>query len=147
MVSESIKNSVYWVSCVSKKKTRRAAAEDLYVSAWFSKARAFAESTGAPWFILSAKYGLVSPDEEIAPYDLTLNKMAIGDRRRWADRVLAQLEDQAIRPERIVMLAGARYREFLEPKLRAMGIHVEVPMEGLRIGEQLSWLTQQTQDG
>ena len=36
---------------------------------WFYKARTYVERTGRPWFVLSAKYGLVHPDEVIAPYD------------------------------------------------------------------------------
>lgn len=140
-------NTVYWLSCVSQKRTAPAAAKDLYISDLFSKARSYIESTGAPWFILSAKYGLISPESVIAPYDLTLNKMAIADRRQWADRVLDQLDKQGLDPQRIVMLAGARYREFLTPALKTMGVEVYVPMEGLRIGEQLRWLGEQVQRG
>ncbi|MCE2939855.1 MAG: DUF6884 domain-containing protein [Armatimonadota bacterium] len=38
------------------------------------------------------------------------------------------------------ILAGDRYREFLAPMLQARGVQVDVPMQGLRIGEQLRWL-------
>ncbi|MBT78694.1 MAG: hypothetical protein CL798_10955 [Chromatiales bacterium] len=143
---KNVKGTIYLVSCVSQKRAASSIAKDLYISDWFSKARAYAEMSGFPWLILSAKYGLVSPDEIIKPYELTLNKMAIADRRHWAKQVLEQLEAQLSTPKRIVMLAGARYREFVEPELRAMGIDIDVPMEGLRIGEQLSWLGHQTQD-
>lgn len=54
--------------------------------------------------------------------------------------MLAQLPKKMPHPKRMVMLAGMRYRELLEPRLRARGIDVHVPMEGLRIGEQLSWM-------
>jgi hypothetical protein len=137
------RDAVYWVSCVSQKLDKPAAAQDLYVSSLFSKARSYVESKDAPWWILSAKYGLVAPKDVIAPYDQTLNHMAIADRRRWADKVVTQLAEQPTKPRRVVLLAGARYREFLEPKLKAMGIEVLVPMEGLRIGEQLNWLNSQ----
>ena len=40
----------------------------------------------------------------------------------------------------MVFLAGERYREFLARHLASRGVEVSVPMEGLRIGEQLSWL-------
>lgn len=145
--SGDFKDAEYWVSCVSQKQNMPAAAKDLYISSLFSKARSYVELKHAPWSILSAKYGLVSPDATIAPYEKTLNNMAVADRRRWADMVIEQMGRQATRPKCIVMLAGARYREFLEPRLRAMGIQVHVPMEGLRIGEQLSWLGKQAQDG
>jgi hypothetical protein len=42
----------------------------------------------------------------------------------------------------VVFLAGERYREFLARHLASRGVEVSVPMEGLRIGEQLSWLGQ-----
>jgi hypothetical protein len=29
---------------------------------WFLKSRRYVEQSGAPWFILSAEYGLVPPD-------------------------------------------------------------------------------------
>lgn len=41
------------------------------------------------------------------------------------------------------ILAGDRYREFLTPMLQARGVQVDVPMQGLRIGEQLRWLDRQ----
>ena len=145
--SKDATGTVYWVSCVSKKQTKPTAAKDLYISDLFSKARSYVENKGAPWFILSAKYGLVPSNEIINPYDLTLNKMGVADRRRWANQVLEQFDAQESKPRRIVMLAGARYREFIEPSLKSMGIEVVVPMEGLRIGEQLSWLGHQVQHG
>lgn len=136
-------DTVVLVSCVSQKRARATAAKDLYVSDWFVKARAYAERLGVPWFILSAEYGLVDPDAVIAPYEKTLNTMSSPARRDWADRVFSQLRSAAPDARSVVFLAGARYREFLAERLRARGITVEVPMQGLRIGEQLSWLGRQ----
>ena len=133
--------SLCLVSCVGRKRSSPAPASDLYTSPWFRKARAYAERVGGPWFVLSAKHGLVQPDEMIAPYDLTLNTMPVADRRRWAAKVLTQLEPHLDGVGSVVFLAGQRYREFLTPSLRSRGLVVSVPMQGLRIGEQLSWLT------
>ncbi len=62
------------------------------MSEWFLRARRYVEASRCPWFILSAKYGLVSPDEVIAPYEKTLNDMGAGERREWASRVQAQMD-------------------------------------------------------
>ena len=132
--------SIHLLSCVGQKRSTDAPARDLYTSPWFHKARAYADRTGLPWFVLSAKYGLVHPDEVIAPYELTLNTMPVVDRRRWASEVLSQLEPHLNGVGSVVFLAGQRYREFLEPSLRSRGLSVPIPMEGLRIGEQLRWL-------
>ncbi len=77
----------------------------------------------------------------ISPYDLTLNTMPIAARRQWAIRVLNELEPHLDGIESVVFLAGQRYREFLAASLRGRGLSISVPMEGLRIGEQLRWLT------
>jgi hypothetical protein len=132
--------TVYLVSCVSQKRERACAARDLYVSEWFCKARRYAEASGCPWFILSAEYGLVPPDQVVAPYERTLNKMRVADRRAWAGWVARQLAQVVPDLSRVVFLAGKRYRELLTVHLVGRGVAVSVPMEGLRIGEQLSWL-------
>jgi hypothetical protein len=46
-------------------------------SDWFLKARHYVDQSGAPWFILSAEYGLVPPDQVISPYERTLNTMPV----------------------------------------------------------------------
>lgn len=80
------------VACAAA-KVQSAAAKDLYVSSLFRKSRTFAERNADSWYILSAKHGLVSPDQVIEPYDLTLNRMPIADRRPWAAHVNRQLEE------------------------------------------------------
>jgi hypothetical protein len=140
MLSIDSTTTIYLISCVSKKRDRACEARDLYVSDLFRKARRFAEVSGSPWFILSAEHGLVAPVQVIAPYERTLNAMAVGVRRAWAMRVLLQIEEAMPELSRAVFLAGARYREFLVRELVARDVEVAVPMEGLRIGEQLSWL-------
>ena len=138
--------TVYLVSCVSQKREHECEARDLYVSVLFSKARRFVEASGCPWFILSAEHGLVTPGQVIAPYERTLNTMGIAERRGWAKRVAAQLADAVPDLSRVVFLAGERYREFLARHLEGSGVEVSVPMQGLRIGEQLSWLGQHSPD-
>jgi hypothetical protein len=129
----------YLVSCVGQKARAPTRAADLYTSAWFQKARNYVEAVGAPWFILSAEHGLVGPETVIAPYEKTLNHMGVEARREWAGRVIGQMESQLPQCEEIIVFAGARYREFLMDYLRRRAARITVPLEGLRIGEQLSW--------
>lgn len=137
--------SLYLVSCVSSKRDRPAPAHELYTSAWFQKARSYVETTGCPWFILSAEHGLLAPGEVVAPYEKTLNSMPINERRAWSRGVLQRLEEVVSHGDRVIFLAGARYREFLGEALTRMGVRVEAPLEGKRIGEQLQWLTEHAQ--
>lgn len=136
----SRKQTVYLLSCVSRKSARRARARDLYQSPWFRKARAFVEKTTVPWFILSAKYGLLHPDRVISPYDQTLSLMTAAERRSWAGRVIRQMNKHLPRSDRIVVLAGVRYRQHLMAYLRQHAPKVSVPLAGMGIGRQLQWL-------
>lgn len=131
---------LFLVSCVKTKLSEPAAARELYVSDWFRKARACVERDGGAWRILSAKYGLVHPDDVIRPYEKTLNTMRVAERRVWARDVLKALEPCLANADTVVFFAGERYREFLEPSLGGRGIRLDVPMKGLSQGRQLAWL-------
>jgi hypothetical protein len=132
--------TVYLVSCVSKKRSTPARARDLYTSDWFVKARDYVERSRSLWFILSAEHGLVPPDLTMAPYERTLNYMSAAERRAWAARVKAQMETSLPIVDRVVVLAGLRYREYLMDYLAQRARIVEVPMKGLTIGRQLHYL-------
>lgn len=127
------------VSCVSRKLPVAAQARELYVSDWFKKARAYAEKTGDGWFILSAFYGLLAPDRVIEPYERTLNGQREKERRAWAARVAADLRRSVPPGSRLIILAGELYRRELIPLLN-QDYRIEVPMRGLGIGQQLSFL-------
>jgi hypothetical protein len=133
--------AVVLVSCVKSKLSRSAPARELYTSTWFEKVRYIVEASGARWFVLSSRYGLVAPNVEIAPYEYTLNSLGVSERQAWAADVLKAFFPLLTNEKRVVMFAGDRYREFLVEPLERHGITVEVPMAHLRRGEQLSWLS------
>ena len=134
---------VVLVSCVSQKDNKPRPAEDLYLSSWFKKAGAYAKQIGDEWYILSAKYGLLQPTETISSYDITLNNMKSPARKLWAQGVFEQLKTIINPGDEIVFLAGTKYRENLIAPLKKIGAQISIPMEGLRIGEQMSWLKKQ----
>ncbi len=132
------------VSCASQKLDEPAPAKDLYISALFTKNMAYAKTLQPDSiFILSAKYGLLTLDEEIEPYDVTLKNMKSSEVKAWARRVLAQLAKYAdLEADEFVFLAGMPYRKYLVPQIK----HVQVPLEGMGIGKQLQFLTQRAED-
>lgn len=130
-------NPVHLVACVAGKLDRAAPARELYTSPWFQKARAYVERQGGPWFILSAKYGLIAPHEVIEPYDETLSRMRAGASRLWGARVIEAMAREIEADTPLVVLAGRNYRDPLWPSIQR---RASVPMEGLGIGAQLAWL-------
>ena len=131
------------VSCGRRKVSNAVPAKDLYCSPQFRKTRELVESQGWPWFILSAKHGLLDPERRTEPYDMTLNNMGAAERREWAKTVMDALEPRLTGVRSIVIFAGETYRKHLAPDLCSRGIEVHVPMEGLLQGEQLAWLNAQ----
>ena len=128
---------VFLVACVGQKGEAAAPAADLYTSDWFRKARAYVESQGGTWFILSALHGLVDPGQVIEPYNVTLNNMPAGERRAWGARLAEQLAARIPADQPVVFLAGRNYRD---PLASWAGDRATVPMQGLGIGEQKAWL-------
>ena len=133
------------VSCGKSKRGTPAQARELYISPLFRGLREYAESAADAWYILSAKYGLLAPDAVIEPYEMTLNAMRKPERDAWARRVEQQLTEVIPVGAEVTLLAGARYREALEPFLRARGNPVVIPLEGLPMGHQLAWLKRHRQ--
>lgn len=131
------------VQCVSKKRATPQRARHLYTSQLFVNAAAYAEKISTEWFIISAKYGLVKPTEIIEPYDVTLKDMSAFERKQWARQVFAELKPILHISDTVVMLAGSIYRKDLVKMIEVFGCRVEIPLEGLRIGEQVSWLKKQ----
>jgi cytoplasmic iron level regulating protein YaaA (DUF328/UPF0246 family) len=114
----------------------------LYVSTLFVGRRRYVERTCSQWWILSALHGLVSPEEVLQPYDVTLKDAGRAARRAWSHKVLAALDDRvAPRAGDVVEIhAGAEYRDFgLEQGLQQRGVTVLVPTARMPLGRQLAF--------
>ena len=131
------------ISCVSKKREHKPKAKYLYQSTLFKYALKYSQKlTPDKIYILSALYGLVELDEEINPYNKTLNKMKKIEKQEWSNKVLNQLKQKNIDliNDEFIILAGKNYREYLVDEIK----NYKIPMEGLGIGEQLSFLKRNT---
>lgn len=126
------------ISCARQKLPHRAKAKDLYISTLFKLNMKYANRLNPDAvLILSAKHGLLDLERQIEPYELTLNNMGVNEIKQWASRVLSQLKRLCtIEETEFVFLAGEKYRKYLLPHIP----NAQVPLKGLRIGEQLKKL-------
>ena len=127
------------VGCVKRKAPGPARAGELYESALFRDRRGDVETRAARWFILSAKYGLVEPEDLIEWYDLDLSDLSRQERREWAAGVLATLRAKLgdLAGYRFEVHAGQSYFDFgLEAGLVASRAAVNIPTRGLAYGLQ-----------
>lgn len=130
---------VIFIACSSKKLSRSAKAEDLYISPLFNLSWEYAKKLKPDnIYILSAKYGLVDPGMVLKPYNITLNNMSAKGIRVWADKVIAQMRGKRIdfSKDNVIFLAGDNYRKHIVPLFK----NHRVPMKGLGIGKQLKYL-------
>jgi hypothetical protein len=129
------------VTCVKEKAESPRAAKDLYTSSLFRKERAYAEASGAPWFILSAEHGLVAPDEWLAPYERYLPDTPSSYREAWADWVVQRLALLLgeLRGLVLEIHASEDYLSPLRPRFVRAGATIREPLKGLRQGERLAW--------
>lgn len=130
------------VSCVKTKREEPATPRNLYTSDYFKKMRSYAEQYHDDWWILSAKHGLLDPDgEPIAPYNETLTGATKAEKREWSEQVVEQLGEQELLSDDVTLVlhAGKDYYEELLPLLEDSDVSVEIPTEGLAIGQKKSW--------
>jgi hypothetical protein len=129
------------IACVKQKLDHPAPARDLYTSDLFRKEREYAARSGVPWFVLSAKHGLVDPDEQLEPYDLHLAKTPAAYRDSWGARVVLQLEglESPLDGKVIELHAGAAYADAIRDRLAGRGAQVREPLQGLQLGPRLAW--------
>jgi hypothetical protein len=100
------------LGCSKRKLPHAAKARDLYQGALFKAGMAYAGRIGADVAILSAKHGLLHPDDIIAPYDEPLT-MAKAYEYAQQESVRAELKDLTSGYDRIVVIAGKPYRFLL----------------------------------
>jgi cytoplasmic iron level regulating protein YaaA (DUF328/UPF0246 family) len=138
-------NKIVLISCASKKLAYKSKAEDLYISTLFRLSFAYAKKLKPDKiFILSAKYGLLNLNDEIATYNETLNNKSVGDIKIWAGKVVTDLGKMVnLKSDMFVFFAGKKYREHILPHIR----YYEIPLKGLRIGEQLQFLKVKIEQG
>ena len=141
----AVRPDLLLVTCVKTKQPMPAAAQDLYRSPLFDRQRAYAQRTGAPWFILSAEHGLVAPDEWLAPYERYLADTPTAYREAWGRWVVARLSLLAgpLQEKIVEVHASEEYVAAIRAHLLDSGSTLVEPLRGLSQGRRLAWYDQQ----
>ncbi len=125
------------IGCTVSKRNKPCKAGEMYIpSQLFRKSFILAKKTGLPIYILSAKYGLISENRIIAPYDLTLKLMSQTELDQWAISVAEQVK-AIIGDGDLLVLASEIYLTFA----RHINNKIINPLNKLRIGKRSQWLS------
>lgn len=129
---------IVFISCVKTKLPYEEMAKNLYCSNYFKTCYKYAEFLKPDnIYILSAKYGLLEPNDLIEPYELTLNKMSIKERKQWAEKVIGQLKNKNVSfNQKAVFLCGNKYNQFLKNKF----VEYETPLCNMGFGYQIQYM-------
>jgi hypothetical protein len=130
------------VACSNLKTKEPSKARDIYEGLTFQLAKAYAERYSQRWLIISAKYGLLDPDQTIESYDLSLQNMTVAERKQWSDNIRRQIVELNLCGDKLVILAPGLYsRNLPDELLHSRFRKVEIPMTGLLgIGQFQKWL-------
>lgn len=140
------------IGCSKRKHAIRGytRARDLYDSDLFTKRVKHVEDRKIPWYILSAKSGLLKPTTLVRTYDQVLMQMPEIEVAEWHVGVVNQVftelyydfKSPNLEDVTIELHAGKYYCEPLATILGIFGIEVVRPVEGLGIGQQLAYYSQ-----
>lgn len=128
------------ISCSKNKMATDCIAQEMYSkSLLFSKTLNYCHRQNYDLiFILSAKYGILSPSDKISPYELTLNSFSKSELKKWASGCLKVLSDAGVVESQFDFYSGKIYFEELS-KLLPCSTNV---LKGLGIGKRLKFLNQ-----
>jgi cytoplasmic iron level regulating protein YaaA (DUF328/UPF0246 family) len=147
---------IYLIGCGKSKRSEATEAWNLYTGNLYGAARRYVmaeretRAGDGDWWILSAAHGLLDPVAVVEPYDETLTRGGKEKREKWSVKVVRQLNywyGQGLARVTVVLLAGDAYASELVPKLESLGVTVEQPLEGLQLGQRLSWFKKNTRGG
>jgi len=102
------------VSASRRMKSKASPAREMYEGPLFRMVKRFCEAKGYDYAVVSPKHCLVLPDELVEPHsDVNLaDEKVFG---RLQEKVLSRLKEILPRYDRVIIVAGTRYRELLKP--------------------------------
>jgi hypothetical protein len=104
---------------------------ELFESPGFARTRDRAVRSGIPWFVLSAKHGLLDPHDVVSPYEVQIGDQSPAYRTAWGEWVVAQLGDRVRLEGRTVEVhGGVDFAQPLRQALSRRGASLEIPLPG-----------------
>ena len=121
------------LSCTKKKKNYSCTAREMYSSSEiFTTAFKYAKLISNDIYILSSKYGLLSCDDIVEPYDECINDITLAERKEWARGIIDNLTQCSnLQEDSFEIITGKAYYEDLIDSLA----HYSIPLKGKGISQ------------
>lgn len=134
------------IACTKTKAAHAAPAAMLYRSPLFRKSLLYAMSNADRVYIISAKYGILAPDEIVDPYELSIKQLKKHQKGEWIRKVESSLKNIISKKDQALVLAGAEYTKPMLRPLREIGCTVRTPLAGKSLGSRISWLRSENRE-
>ena len=114
-IMEGLRKVLVINGCSQSKLSHPAPAREFYTGQLFRMVRKFSELHGFEQRIVSGKYGLLTLNDLVDPYDLKISTKA--DIKRVQDKCLYRLVELHKAYDSIIVILGKKYREVISPIL------------------------------
>jgi len=137
--------SVAIIPCTNQKSDVAGPAREVWAGSHFQLVLANAEINFEYTYVMSYKYGLIIPDQEIEPYDLNIKNAAMREKLEWWLKLREHIAMASkMNPRIVAVYTGNFERErFIREWIRNGVRNIIVPWQGLGIGQRI----QQVYDG
>lgn len=145
-VYKEINMKIAFINCSKEKRKGTWPAGLIYdESDLFKKSKSYVKSQAFDqYYILSAKFGLLHPEDVIESYNVALKDFKKAELMEWASKVNEQLKERVPDMTEAHFYTSEDYCRYLIPLLEGRGIKVTRYLEGLSIGRKLSWYKNNT---
>ncbi len=124
------------ISCSKSKLAGPQRVRELYTGDTFKLAVKAAEVLAERWVVISARHGVLHPEDIIESYDESVMTKSRRQREQWGQHVSRQLKlcMPTLQGSQVLSFVSALYQEFLD--LSGVGASFFCPLQGLAIGLQ-----------
>lgn len=130
------------IPCTNQKADVPGKARDLWIGSHFQLVLAHAEMFYDEVLIMSYKYGLISPEMWIEPYDIDIRNSSIADKFKWWVALRSQIIEMGksdTKADLIALYTGNFERERIMREFVRNGMRqVIIPFEGQGIGNRMA---------
>lgn len=138
-------NSVAVISCGRRKNNFRTQAKNLYTGNLFIAARKFCECNYSDWIILSAKYGVLFPEQMVEPYDLFIDDFTEDEKINWSNTVANKIMKMFDSNKTIDFYTSKNYQKYVIPILTRGGYSTTENLNNLRVALKTKWFLEHSE--
>lgn len=126
------------IPCTNQKSDEPGPAREVWIGGHFQLTLMHVEEFFDEVRIMSFKYGMITPDQVIEPYDMNIHMEPLPVRVRWKRMVMQQIQDlvETYQPSVVGLYVGKADQDWLIKTFGGRGAKVIIPWAGKGTGQR-----------